>query len=159
MSKGGVAMKRKRIVCLLLVGVLVLGLVGAFMWRMLCPLAYVDLEVCQIGVYDKEGKEIIAYLNDSDRDELLLMLELADLDTFGTARYPFVSGAQLITRYRVDLANNKTIDIGFSGDHLIINGLGYEGKGYLIEAMYRFWEQAYKEYYLIDAVVGNNCDG
>ena len=152
-------MKRKKIVCLLLVGVLVLGLVGTFMWRRLCPLAYADLEGCRVGVYDKEGKEIIAHLSDEDKDELLLMLELAELDTLGTARYPFVSGAQLITRYRVELAKNKTIDIGFSGDYLIINGLGYEGKGYLIESMHRFWEQAYKEYYFADAVVGNNCDG
>ncbi len=152
-------MKRKKIVCLLLVGVLMLGLVGTFMWRLLCPLTYSDLEGCRVSVYDREGREIITYLSDENRDELLLMLDLAELDTFGTARYPFVSGAQLITRYRVELANNKTIDIGFSGDYLIINGLGYEGKGYLIESMHRFWEQAYKEYYFADAVVGNICDG
>ena len=152
-------MKHKIIVCLVLVSLLIFGLVGAFMWRMLCPLAYADLAGCRVGVYDKEGKEIIAHLSDEDKDELLLMLELAELDTLGTARYPFVSGAQLITRYRVELANNKTIDIGFSGDYLIINGLGYEGKGYLIESMHRFWEQAYKEYYFADAVVGNICDG
>ena len=152
-------MKRKRIVCLLLVGVLVLGLVGTFMWCRLCPLAYADLVGCRIGVYDKEGKEIIVHLSDEDKDELLLMLELAELDTFGTVRYPFVSGAQLITRYRVELANGKAIDIGFSGDHVIIGGLGYKGKGYLIESMHRFWEQAYKEYYFTDAVVGDICDG
>ncbi|MBR2010763.1 MAG: hypothetical protein IKA06_03335 [Clostridia bacterium] len=152
-------MKRKRIVCLLLVGVLVLGLVGTFMWRRLCPLAYVDLEGCQIGVYDREGREIIAYLSDEDKDQLVLMLELAELDTFGTVRYPFVSGAQLITRYKIELQGGKTFDVGFSGDCLIIGGLGYKGKGYLIESMHRFWEQAYKEYYYSDAVVGDICDG
>lgn len=152
-------MKHKRIACLLLAAIVVLGLIGALVWRLLCPLIYLELEGCHIGVYDKEGREIIAYLGDEDRDELLLMLELSELDAFGTARYPFVSGAQLITRYRVELVSGKTIDIGFSGDHLIINGLGYQGKGYLIEAMHRFWEQAYKEHYLSDAVVGDICDG
>ena len=152
-------MKRKRIVCLLLVGVLMLGLSGTFMWRRLCPLAYSDLEGCRIGVYDREGREIIIYLSDEDRDELLLMLELAELDTFGTASYPFVSGAQLITRYKIELQGGKTLEVGFSGDHLIIRGLGYKGKCYLIESMHRFWEQAYKEYYYSDAVVGDICDG